>query len=262
MANVLNTPKDNLGERTLFGYPFSQYTKFEIDLRLYKSLGGEKQLIFRINPGIGIPYGNSQQMIFEKYFYAGGSNDMRAWLPRTLGPGQFNRASYGPDTSAIANNNRARLQYLDQFGEIKIVTNTEFRYKISDDFFGSILRGAFFMDAGNVWRLFKQGSNDPTQALESPAQNPGGQFQLSKLPQSIAMDLGAGFRFDLGFFIFRFDAAFKFKDPQFDGADQWVLINHFPELFHTGPFKTAYQNANDGLSYNFLQLNFGIGLPF
>jgi outer membrane protein insertion porin family len=261
VANILNTPKDNLGEHTLFGYPFSQYTKFEIDLRLYKNLGGEKQFIFRINPGIGIPYGNSNDLIFEKYFYAGGSNDMRAWLPRTLGPGQFNRASYGPPTDTTANNNRARLQYLDQFGEIKIITNTEFRYKISDDFFGSILRGAFFIDAGNVWRLFKQSPNDPNNAYEQPSENPGGQFKLNTLPQSIAMDIGAGFRFDLGFFIFRFDAAFKFKDPEFSGSDQWVLIDHFNELFHTGSFKTAYQLA-DGQPYNFLQLNFGIGLPF
>ena len=261
VANILNTPKDNLGERTLFGYPFSQYTKFEIDLRLYKNLGGEKQLIFRINPGIGIPYGNSTDLIFEKYFYAGGSDDMRAWLPRTLGPGNFNRASYGPPTSGVADTNRARLQYLDQFGEIKIITNTEYRYKISDDFFGSILRGAFFMDAGNVWRLFKQAPYIPGQLLPSASENPGGQFQLSKLPQSIAMDIGAGFRFDLGFFIFRFDAALKFKDPQFEGSDQWVLIDHFSELFHTGAFKTAYQ-LDDGQPYNFLQLNFGVGLPF
>jgi outer membrane protein insertion porin family len=57
------------------------------------------------------------------------------------------------------------------------------------------------------------------------------------------------------------EQAFKFKDPEFNGSDQWVLINHFDELFHTGPFKTAYQLA-DGQPYNFLQLNFGIGLPF
>jgi outer membrane protein insertion porin family len=257
-SKLLHTPKDTLGERTIFGYPFAQYSKGEIDLRFYKSFGGERQLIFRINPGIGVPYGNSDQLIFEKNFYAGGSNDMRAWLPRTLGPGNFNRASYGTDS--IAQNTRARLQYLDQFGEIKIITNTEYRYKLADNFFGSILKGAVFMDAGNVWRLNKQLEN-PNDPIGTQIENPGGQFKFNNLYQSFAMDFGTGLRFDLGFFVFRLDAAFKFKDPEFTGADQWVLIEHFNELFHSGPFKQAYEATNNA-TYAFMQLNFGIGMPF
>ena len=259
-SHLLKTPKDSLGERTLFGYPFAQYAKGEVDLRIYKSLGGEKQLVFRVDAGLGLPYGNSTAMIFEKEFYAGGSNDMRAWLPRTLGPGQFNRASYGPGSDSTANNDRSRYQYLDQFGEIKLVTNTEFRYKLSDNFFGSILRGALFMDAGNVWRYsnVKEDPGNPFSLIE----NPNGLFSLSKLPQSIAIDIGTGLRFDLGFFVFRLDAALKFKDPEFNGADQWVLIEHFDELFHTGAFKKAYDYNNNPNTFNFLQLNFGIGMPF
>lgn len=257
-ATVLNTPKDAAGERTLFGYPFYQYTKLEVDLRLYKSLGGERQFVFRINPGIGIPYGNSNQLIFEKEFYAGGSNDMRAWLPRTLGPGQFNRASYGQGPRA--DSVRSLLQYIDQFGEVKIMTNTEFRYKLADNFFGSVLRGAVFMDAGNIWRLNKQ-VQQSTVELGTNVQNPNGEFKLNNLLQSTAIGIGTGLRFDLTFFVFRFDAAFKFKDPEFNGSDQWVLIRHFNELFKTGPFKRAYEQTNNA-SYNFLQLNFGIGMPF
>jgi outer membrane protein insertion porin family len=257
-SRLLHTPKDTLGEHTIFGYPFAQYTKGEIDLRFYKSFGGERQLIFRINPGIGVPYGNSTQLIFEKNFYAGGSNDMRAWLPRTLGPGQFNRASYGTDS--LAQSNRTRLQYLDQFGEIKIITNTEYRYRLVDNFFGSVLRGAVFMDAGNVWRLNKQLEN-PNDPLHTQIENPGGEFKLNNLPESFAMDIGTGLRVDLGFFIFRLDAALKFKDPEFDGSDQWVLIDHFSELFHSGNFKKTYEVTNNA-NYNFLQLNFGIGMPF
>ncbi|MFI5157582.1 MAG: BamA/TamA family outer membrane protein [Sphingobacteriales bacterium] len=259
-SNLLNTPKDALGEHTLFGYPFAQYAKTEVDLRLYKSLGGEKQLIFRVDAGLGVPFGNSSAMIFEKEFYAGGSNDMRAWLPRTLGPGQFNRASYGPGSDTSANNDRSKYQYLDQFGEIKFVTNTEFRYKLSNDFFGSILRGALFMDAGNVWRL-RNVQEDPGNPF-SLIENPNGLFNFAKLPQSIAIDIGTGLRFDLGFFVFRLDAALKFKDPEFNGSDQWVLINHFNELFHSGPFKNTYKYTNNPNTYNFLQLNFGIGMPF
>jgi outer membrane protein insertion porin family len=251
LSRVFNTPRDTSGKRTFLGYPFSQYAKGEIDLRIYRSFGGERQLIFRVNPGLGVPYGNSADngLIFEKNFYTGGANDMRAWLPRTLGPGQFNRATfYG--TGAGADSVRNRLKYLDQFGEVKLITNLEYRYKLVDNFFGSKLKGAVFIDAGNVWRLNKQ-PNDPNV-----------EFRVDNILQSSAMDIGTGLRFDLGFFVFRLDAAFKFKDPQFNGSDQWVLIDHFNELFHTGPFKNNYRLTNSGDTYNFMQLNFGIGMPF
>lgn len=244
ISKVFNTKKDSLGQRTLFGHTFAQYAKTDIDLRFYKSLGGnERQLIFRINPGIGVPYGNSNLLIFERNFYAGGANDIRAWLPRTLGPGQFNRASYANDTI------RDRLKYLDQFGEIKIIGNLEYRYKIAENFFGTKLKGAFFTDFGNVWRL------------RNTDENPEGQFKFGKLWQSTAVGIGAGLRFDLTFFVFRFDAAFKFKDPQFSGGDQYVLLNHFGELFKKGDFKNSYLQSNKE-DYRFMQLNFGIGLPF
>jgi len=268
LANLLNTPRDTLGSRTILGRAFSQYAKVDADFRVYHSFGGEKQLIFRLNPGIGVPYGNSSQLvfknntytgglIFEKEFYAGGANDMRAWLPRTLGPGKFNRATfYGApsgntkDSLSKGDQLRERLKYLDQFGEIKIITNLEYRYKLVNDFFGSVLKGAVFVDAGNIWRLHPQ-QNDPNV-----------EFRLNNILPATAMDIGTGLRFDLAFFVFRLDAAFKFKDPQFNGSQQWVLIDHFNELFHAGAFKNAYQVNNTGDTYNFMQLNFGIGMPF
>ncbi len=259
LANLLNTHRDSTGARTLGGRAFSQYAKAEVDLRIYRSLGGEKQFIFRLNPGIGIPFGNSndQNWVFEKEFYTGGANDMRAWLPRTLGPGQFNRATfYGPPTPAGApvlntgDTERLQFKYLDQFGEVKIISNIEYRYKLMDDFFGTKLKGALFIDAGNVWRLHKQ----PDQI--------NSEIRLNNILQSSAMDIGTGLRFDLGFFVFRLDAALKFKDPQFNGSQQWVLIDHFNELFNPGSFKANYKADNSGDTYNFLQLNFGIGMPF
>lgn len=245
ISKLTGAKKDSLGQRTVFNQAFSQYAKGEADLRFYRSLGGERQFIFRINPGLGVPYGNSSQLIFEKNFYVGGTNDMRAWLPRTLGPGSFNRATFYPD-----NTQRARFKYLDQFGEIKIVANTEYRYKIADDFFGSKLKGAIFSDFGNVWRIKDQ-----------PSENPGGKFSFTTLPKTTAIGIGTGIRLDVNFFVFRLDAGFKFKDPQFSGSEQWVLLNHFGELFSSGDFKNNYYQSN-GEKYSFMQLNFGIGMPF
>lgn len=243
ISRLLNTRRDEMNHHTLFGQIFAQYAKAEVDYRWYRSLGGERQLIFRLNPGIGVPYGNSDQLIFEKNFYVGGASDIRAWLPRTLGPGQFNRNVYSNDTT------RARLKYLDQFGEIKFVGNLEYRYKLMNNFFGSKLKGGTFLDFGNVWRL------------QQEADNPRGEFKFSNLAQSIAMGIGTGFRLDVNFFVFRFDAGIKLKDPQFNGSDQWVLFNHLDELFRTGPFKASYLQTN-GEKYRFMQLNFGIGMPF
>ncbi|XWU23915.1 BamA/TamA family outer membrane protein [Mucilaginibacter sp. AW1-3] len=245
LSNLFNTSKDSLGQRTLFGQTFAQYAKAETDVRFYRRLNLGQEFVFRFNAGIGVPYGNSSQLIFEKNFYAGGSNDIRSWLPRTLGPGQFNRATaYTSDTL------RNRLKYLDQFGEIKIVGNAEYRFGLLDNFFGSKLNGALFTDFGNVWRL------------KPETDSPDGTFGLNNLFQSTAIGVGTGLRFDLSFFVFRLDMAFKFKDPQFSGSEQWVLLKHGDELFRAGSFKHNYQVANGGDPYSFMQLNFGIGLPF
>ena len=175
-----------------------------------------------------MPYGNSTLLVFEKNYYAGGANDIRAWLPRTVGPGKFNRGlAYGTNVAA-----RDQLKYLDQFGEIKFVANAEYRYKLTSNFFGSPLRGAVFVDAGNVWRLHQQKIY------------PDVEFRLNNILPSTAVGIGTGLRFDLSFFVFRLDAAFKFKDPQFTGSDQWVLVNHFNEMFHSGPFKRSYFDTN------------------
>ena len=128
--------------------------------------------------------------------------------------------------------------------------NAEYRYRIANNFFGAPLLGAFFADAGNVWRLHQQ------------SQFPNEEFRLNNFWPSTAIAIGTGFRFDLSFFVFRLDAALKFKDPEFSGSDQWVLINHFNELFDSGPFKAAYKASNGPDTFNFLQLNFGVGMPF
>jgi len=248
LSNIFNTGRDLQGERTFFGLTFAQYAKGEVDVRFYKDLGHEQQFILRLNPGIGVPYGNSDQLIFEKNFYVGGANDIRAWIPRTLGPGRFNRAEYG--NTLNGDTLRSQLRYLDQFGEVKFVMNAEYRYKIVNNFFGAPLRGAFFVDAGNVWRLHKQD------------QFPNEEFRFNNIWPSTAIAIGTGLRFDLSFFVFRLDAALKFKDPEFTGSDQWVLINHFDELFQRGAFKKSYQATNSPDTFNFFQLNFGVGMPF
>ena len=79
---------DNYHE--ILGIRYAQYVRFAFDFRYFKYVYGENQIATRFMLGAGIPYGNSNDMPFEKSFYAGGSNGMRGWQFRELGPGTFN----------------------------------------------------------------------------------------------------------------------------------------------------------------------------
>ena len=118
--------------------------------------------------GIGIPYGNSKAIPFEKQYFSGGSNGIRAWQVRTLGPGSYNPT----DT----------VSFLNQTADIKLEANAEYRFKLF-----WILEGAVFLDAGNIWTY----KDDPAR--------PGAQFKLNKFYKDIAVGTGAGLRFDFKF---------------------------------------------------------------
>lgn len=244
LNQIIKFDRDTDGYRRILGLPYQQYIKTEIDLRYYRSLGGERQLVARINPGIGIAYGNSDQLTFEKNFFAGGSSGVRAWQARTLGPGNYNRAVLGSDGKA--DTLRLNLRNLDQLGEIKFEANLEYRFKIADNILNAKVKGATFADFGNVWRR------------EKAVENPGGEFRFNKFLNQLAIGVGAGLRFDLNYFVFRLDAGFKVKDPQFTGSDQYVI----KYLFNKKDFKQEYKATHRPDIYRFVQYNFGIGMPF
>jgi outer membrane protein assembly factor BamA len=178
-------------------------------------------------------------MIFEKSFFAGGMNGIRAWQARTLGPGGYNRSSMNPDF-------RVNLRNLDQLGEIKLESNAEFRFRMLNNFFGAKLNGATFLDAGNIWRI------------RQDIINPDGEFKGDKFLSQIALGTGFGLRVDLDYFIIRLDAGLKLKDPQFSGSKQWVI----KEFFNSKQFKQEYSQTNWPDRYSFIQYNFGVGMPF
>ncbi len=244
LDKIVKFKRDSEGLRTIFQLPYQQYAKTELDLRYYRSLGGEKQFIARLNPGIGIPYGNSKQLTFEKNFFAGGSSGVRAWQARTLGPGNYNRAVLG--IGGKADTLRTNLRNLDQLGEYKLEGNLEYRFKIADNILNAKVKGATFADFGNVWR--KKGT----------LENPGGEFKFNKFLGQMALGIGAGLRFDLTYFVFRLDAGIKVKDPQFSGSDQYVI----KYLFNKNDFKNEYKISHFPDIYRFVQYNFGIGMPF
>lgn len=228
------------GEKEIFGVPYLQYAKLESDVRYYRHFSGDRQLVLRFNPGIAIPYGNnSSLLIFEKSFFGGGMNGIRAWQARTLGPGNYNRRDLDPSL-------RMNFRNLDQLGEIKLEGNIEYRFRVLNDLWGAKVKAAAFADIGNIWRI------------DDSELNPGGKFEASQFLRQLAIGTGLGLRFDLDYFILRLDVGAKVKDPQFSAGDQWVVS----KWFNGRAFKDAYAASNAPDRYRFLQYNFGIGLPF
>lgn len=181
-------------QREIFNTPFSQYTKLEADFRHYLSFGRFTQFVSRIYGGVGFAYGNSLTMPFIKQFFAGGVNDLRAFRSRSIGPGTY----YGGD--------RRNNGFLpDQPGDVKLEMNAELRAKLF-----SIVRGAVFIDAGNIWTR----KEDPSRA--------GSQFTKDFL-QQIAVGSGVGLRFDISILILRFDVAFPLRKPWLPDGERWVI---------------------------------------
>ncbi len=183
--------KDNK-PKTLFNAQFSQYVKFETDIRRYIKVSETAVWANRFIAGLGLPYGNSLQLPYVKQFFVGGTNSIRAFRSRSIGPGSY------VDTTITT--------FLpDQSGDIKLELNTELRVKLF-----SIVHGAIFIDAGNIW-LFNE---DTTKV--------GAKFNKDFLGE-FAVGGGVGLRFDVSFLVIRLDAAVPFRKPWLVGKERWVI---------------------------------------
>ncbi|HKZ64767.1 MAG TPA: BamA/TamA family outer membrane protein, partial [Chitinophagaceae bacterium] len=178
--------------KTIFKARFSQYVRFESDMRYYIKLSETSVLANRFIAGLGLPYGNSLQLPYIKQFFVGGTNSIRAFRSRSIGPGRY------IDTTIST--------FLpDQSGDIKLELNTEIRKKL----FG-IVHGALFIDAGNIW-LFNEDSSKV-----------GAKFSKNFLKE-LAIGGGVGLRFDISFLVIRLDLAIPFRKPWLVGKERWVI---------------------------------------
>ncbi len=175
----LITENEN-GYHEIFGIRYAQYVRSSFDLRQHLDLGNDNWFVFRQFVGIGLPYGNSQDMPFERSFYGGGANGLRGWLYRTLGPG-----AYVPVSEDI-----------EKTGDLQLELNAEFRFPLYN-----IVNGAVFVDAGNVWTYH------PNESM------PNSEFRFDSFYKQFALDAGVGIRLDVSFLILRFDIAYAMRNP-------------------------------------------------
>lgn len=194
IAGVVSGADAKGGEqKEMFGIPFSQYAKTEHDFRYYRKVGDKSTIATRIIAGLGYPYGNSITIPYVKQFFVGGSNSIRAFRARTLGPG-----SYDPTVQNAS-------FFFDQSGDIKLELNAEYRANIY-----KFLNAAVFADAGNVWLV----NEDP--------ERPGGKFSKDFVKE-IAVGAGVGLRLDFNILILRLDLAMPLRVPYYDAGDRWAF---------------------------------------
>ncbi|MCM4151516.1 hypothetical protein DHD05_07940 [Arenibacter sp. N53] len=170
----------------VFGVPYSQYVKTEFDFIKHWSSSGSNVLAFRSFFGIAIPYGNSDNIPFVRSYFAGGSNDNRAWLPYSLGPGR---------TEDVNDFNEANL---------KIALNLEYRFPVVGN-----IKGAIFADAGNIWNALDNVTDEKAN------------FENFGSLADIALGTGLGIRYDFTYFVFRLDLGFKTYNPAEESSKRW-----------------------------------------
>ena len=249
MASVIDRIRgksfDEMNKK-MFKNPYSQFLHLETDLTKTWSMGMEASLVGHVNAGIIWAYGNSMEAPFTEQFYVGGANSIRAFTVRDIGPGSFSDLGIKDK----------QLFYLMRNGDMKLVANLEYRAPL----FGN-LKGAVFLDAGNVWRLRKMDFGDESvwsgidiyddDGIQYSGKDiyeaitnwtDGMTFKPSRFFNDIALGTGVGLRYDLGFLVIRIDWGFALHIPCKNGVSGYFFnAEHFKDL-HT--------------------LNFAIGYPF
>jgi len=180
--------------KTIFALPYAQFVKLDLDFRKYWRLNSTDKIAFRFLAGITLPFGNSNDIPFERSYFAGGVSDVRAWKPYELGPGGVQ--DYPFDYS---------------YDKMKITLGLEYRVKV----FGK-LHGAIFIDAGNIWGI----GDDISES----------NFNVNTFYKQFGVGTGYGIRYDFSFFVFRFDFGYKTYDPSKEEANRWVIRDQ--DFFH------------------------------
>ena len=184
------------GQREIFGVPYAQYARFDFDFATLYNFDNRNVLAGRALVGVGVPFGNSQVLPFERRYFGGGANSVRGWSARTLGPGTFR-----PDDDDVVN------AFAHRVGDIKLDFSLEYRHQLS-----RLFEVATFVDAGNIWTI---------RDYESQS---GGLFRWNQFLGELAASYGVGFRLNLDFLLLRLDFGMKAHNPGLPQGDRWTVF--------------------------------------
>ncbi len=208
-------------------WPYSRYVRLDADWRYYYYFPNTNVLVSRMYFGIGIPYGETENVLpFVKQFYIGGPNSLRAFPLRSIGPGDLPSGVWIDGESP----NYYKFDAFDRTGEFKLEANLEYRFNM-----GGYFKGAFFGDMGNIW-LIRQGEDQI------------GTFKVKNFINDLAIGVGYGLRLDFSYFILRVDLATPVRDPRRPAGQRWIFDPH--------PASAPWWQPN------YLNLNLAVGYPF
>lgn len=196
---------------------FAQYLKGDFEYRYGHIIDRLNSLVGRAYIGVGVPYGNFDVLPFEKKYFTGGANGVRAWQVRSLGPG-----TYKPPVDSLGMNRNIP----NQLSDIKLEANLEYRFKLF-----WITEGAFFLDAGNIW------------AINNKDNREGAVFKVNEFYKQIAVGTGLGLRFDFTYFLFRLDLGLKLRDPSLEPGKRFIPGNY--------PIRGEHFNLSFAIGYPF-----------
>lgn len=198
-------------------------------------------LAFRLYGGVGVPLLGSdtnRTLPFFKQYIGGGSNSMRGWPIRGIGIGGQPLAPFS--SSSLFN---------DRTGDMQLEANMEYRYDIFRIIPNTLtLRGALFVDAGNIWNL-RYNKTDGT--VDSA------QFRFKNVWKQLGVSAGTGLRLDFNNFLIRFDFGFRFKRPDlFYINDGWKapsigFDDFFQKIFARSQKQWRYENFNFSIGINY-----------
>ncbi|MBC8153263.1 MAG: BamA/TamA family outer membrane protein [Bacteroidetes bacterium] len=250
-GTTLNFLTDTLVRRltTETGLQFYKYVRGSVDFRYYIPVRQRTTLAFRLNSGIVAGYGPNKDAPYERLFFAGGPNSVRAWQLRRLGPGSavpqlaFANDPNGQLRPAFRGDTTLQFDYRrEQPGAVLLEGSAELRGRLFR--LGADINGAVFVDAGNVWTI----QNEPNRTGEN--------FRFNSFLSQLAVGTGVGLRIDFSFFVIRIDGAIKVYDPArryLNAQDQLV-----DERFILPKFSLRQLTSGS----NPLVVQFGIGYPF
>ncbi|MCS7075456.1 MAG: outer membrane protein assembly factor [Bacteroidia bacterium] len=211
---------------------FSQYLKTSVEFRWYIPIYEKFIFAMRTAGGWAMPYNRSYFIPYDQRFFLGGSNSLRGWAPRTVGPGSAGTVN---------------TPFIDQGGEIMIETNIEIRRKLFEA--GGIFYGGLFFDIGNTWYNPVNKQKSPTPVRSEAV------FDTHRFMQELASDVGFGLRMDFSFLLIRLDLAYRVTDPAEPVGSRYVLDKRLSQTFKRKPRGLSRQSWGP-------QFNLGLGLPF
>jgi len=190
----------------------------ESDYRQYQKTNARNVLAFRLAIGAGIPLRPDGTIALPDRFVIGGASSVRAFAPRTVGPGSIPRET---DSDVLNVGNFT--------GNLLIESSLEYRMPL-----GRYPELAVFMDAGNIWLTSGPGATEASQ------------FRLNRFYKELAVGTGVGLRVNLGFFVLRLDLAVPLSKPFLPDGQRWVADD-----LHFGQRTWRKDNLNWNFSFGY-----------